>query len=142
MKKILLVLAAVISIFSLTGCGSAKAPEVIIDYGQSAIYSQEEMDAAIRLIQEEFSTWEGCELHSIAYSSDDECSAENLSWMNDLEEANDAKETFTQCIMFTSEFHSPKNGGGAWNPDQEYTGWQWWLARTDGGQWKLMTWGY
>ena len=142
MKKFLLILAAVISIFSLTGCGSAKAPEVKIDYGESAIYSQEEMDAAIRLIQEEFSTWEGCELHSIAYSSDDECSAENLSWMNDLEEANDAKETFTQCIMFTSEFHSPKKGGGAWTPDQEYTDWQWWLARPDGGQWKLMTWGY
>ena len=24
----------------------------------------------------------------------------------------------------------------------EYTGWQWWLARSNGGKWKLMTWGY
>ena len=93
-------------------------------------------------IKAEFSKWDGCELHKIAYSSDEECNADNISWMNQLEEGNDAKETFTQCIMFTSEFHSPKKGGGAWNPDQEYTGWQWWLARADGGQWKLMTWGY
>ena len=62
--------------------------------------------------------------------------------MNDLEEANDAKETLTQCIMFTSDFHSPKKGGGVWNADREYTGWQWWLARSDGGQRKLMTLGY
>ena len=131
MKKIVSVIIALISAFQLMGCGSKTASEVTIDYGHSELYSQEEMDAAIQLI-----------LHKIAYSSDEECNADNISWMNQLEEANDTKETFTQCIMFTSEFHSPKKGGGAWNPDQEYTGWQWWLARADGGQWKLMTWGY
>ena len=122
---------------------SAGFPEVQIDYGASSLYSREDMDAAIDLIVKEFGSWEGCELHSISYSSDDECNTEdNISWMNNLEEANDAQEAFTQCIMFTSAFHSPKEGGGAWNPDQEYTGWQWWLARSDGGEWKLMTWGY
>ena len=142
MKKIVSVIIALISAFQLMGCGSKTASEVTIDYGHSELYSQEEMDAAIQLIKAEFSKWDGCELHKIAYSSDEECNADNISWMNQLEEANDTKETFTQCIMLTSEFHSPKKGGGAWNPDQEYTGWQWWLARADGGQWKLMTWGY
>lgn len=33
--------------------------------------------------------------------------------MNELEEANDNKESFTQCISFDSSFRSPKNGGGA-----------------------------
>ena len=144
MKKIVSLIIAVLSVFQLMGCSSKTASEVTIDYGHSEIYSQEEMDAAIQLIKAEFSKWDGCELHKIAYSSDEECNADNISWMNmnQLEEGNDAKETFTQCIMFTSEFHSPKKGGGAWNPDQEYTDWQWWLARADGGQWKLMTWGY
>ena len=122
---------------------SAGSPEVQIDYGTSAVYSREDMEAAIDLIIKEFGTWEGCELHSISYSSDDECNtSDNIDWMNNLEEANDSQEAFTQCIMFTSAFHSPREGGGAWNPDQEYTGWQWWLARPDGGEWKLMTWGY
>ncbi len=133
MKKIVSLIIAVLSVFQLMGCSSKTASEVTIDYGHSEIYSQ---------IKAEFSKWDGCELHKIAYSSDEECNADNISWMNQLEEGNDAKETFTQCIMFTSEFHSPKKGGGAWNPDQEYTDWQWWLARADGGQWKLMTWGY
>lgn len=140
-KKPLALLLSVICILGLAGCGK-EAPEVKIDYGTSSIYTEADMNAAIDLIKKEFNTWDGCELHSISYSSDDECSESNVAWMNELEEANDAKETFTQCIMFRSNFHSPKKGGGAWNADEEYTGWQWWLARSEGGQWKLMTWGY
>ena len=142
MKKILILIVTLICIFQLTGCLRNTATEVTIDYGNSEIFSKDDMDSAIQQINEEFNTWDGCELHSISYSSDDECNADNISWMNELEEANDASETFTQCIMFTSDFHSPKDGGGAWNSDYEYIGWQWWLARTDSGEWKLMTWGY
>ncbi len=40
------------------------------------------------------------------------------------------------------QFSLAKKGGGAWTADEEYTDWQWWLARSDGGQWKLMSWGY
>lgn len=116
--------------------------QIKIDYGSSRIYTKEDMNSAIAVIPREFSTWDGCELHSISYSSDDECSQSNIEWLNEMEAATDATETFTQCIMFTSNFHSPKQGGGAWNADEEYTDWQWWLARSDGGQWKLMTWGY
>ena len=113
------------------------------EYGSSSIYSKEDMDAAIKAIKTVFKDFDGCELHSISYSSDDQCNTpDHIAWMNELEAANDNKETFDQCIMFTSDFHSPKNGGGAWNPDEEYTGWQWWLARSNGGKWKLMTWGY
>ena len=141
MKRVLVFLLSIISILGLIGCGK-KVPEVRIDYGTSSIYTQKDMNAAIELIKKEFDTWNGCELHSISYSSDDECSESNIAWMNELEAANDEKKIFTQCIMFKSDFHSPKTGGGAWNADDEYTDWQWWLARTDGGQWKLMTWGY
>ena len=106
-KKPLALLLSVICILGLAGC-KKKAPEVKIDYGTSSIYTEADMNAAIDLIKKEFNTWDGCELHSISYSSDDECSESNVAWMNELEEANDAKETFTQCIMFRSDFHSPK----------------------------------
>ena len=65
----------------------------------------------------------------------------HIAWMNELKEANDNKEVFTQCIAFDSSFHSPLHGGGAWRANEEYT-WTWWLARTDHGEWKLMTLGY
>ena len=142
MKKAIAILLLITVLCGSAACAKKQKTEVSIDYGNSALYSKEDMDAAIAVIRKEFDTWDGCELHSISYGSDDACSAENIKWMNELEAANDAQETFSQCILFKSNFHSPKNGGGAWNADQEYTDWQWWLARSDGGQWKLMSWGY
>ncbi len=86
-----------------------------------------------------FATREGCELHSISYTSDECNSEKNIEWMNDL---GDENAEFTQCIEFVSDFHSPKSGGSAWNADYEYRHWQWWLARTGNREWSLMTWGY
>jgi D-alanyl-D-alanine carboxypeptidase len=45
-------------------------------------------------------------------------------------------------ISFYTDFHSPVEGGGAWEPDTEYNDDEWWLARTEGGAWELLTWGY
>lgn len=142
MKKIIAMMICFTVTLSLAGCGTSATVNVNIDYGTSSIYTEEDMNAAIEKIKETFGTFEGCELHSLSYSSDEVCNKEeNISWMNDLEEANDAKEVFTQCIMFESSFRSPKKGGGAWNANEEYT-WSWWLARSERGEWKLMTWGY
>ena len=97
--------------------------------------------AMIEIIKKQFASFEGCELHSLSYMPDEECNnADNIEWMNDLR-TEDNKEAFTQCIAFKSSFRSPKNGGGAWEANEEYT-WSWWLARCEGGEWKLMTWGY
>ena len=80
-------------------------------------------------------------MHSLSYMPDEECNnADNIEWMNDLR-TEDNKEALTQCIAFKSSFRSPKNGGGAWEANEEYT-WSWWLARCESGEWKLMTWGY
>lgn len=141
MKKYGLFAICMVLIILFAGCGNQAAPAVTIDYGNSSVYTKEDMDAAIATIQATFDTWEGCELHSLLYSSDGICtSEENIAWMNDLEKANDNEQVFTQCIMFDSSFHSPKKRAGAWNPDEEYE-WTWWLARREGGEWKLMTFG-
>ena len=140
MKKTISILLAV-CVCGTVGCGKSSETDVKIDYGSSDIYSKEDMDSAIEVIKDEFSTWEGCELHSIAYVSDDNCNSKNLAWMNDLAKADDPDAEMDQCIMFESSFHSPKDGGEAWNEDEEYTGWLWWLARSEGGEWELLTWG-
>ena len=38
--------------------GHPGAPKVEIDYGNSELYTQEDMDAAIQVIEAEFATWE------------------------------------------------------------------------------------
>ena len=108
-----------------------------IDCGSSALYTREELAEAVDRICEEFASFEGCELHSLRYAGDESCTEENLRWMNEL----DPDGHFTQVAEFLMDFHSPAEGGGAWEPDEEYTDWQWWLARGEGG-WEVLTWGY
>lgn len=142
MKRLIAMVLCLLFVISLAGCGKGNTKNLVIDYGTSSIYTKDDMDEAIDVIKKQFGSFEGCELHSLSYTSDDACNNEdNIAWMNELEEANDNKESFTQCISFDSSFRSPKNGGGAWNANEEYT-WSWWLVRSEGGTWKLMTWGY
>ena len=142
MKKAVFLLLALMLALTCTACGGGTK-EVSIDYGTSELYTQEDMDAAIALIEKEFKGWKGCELHSISYAGDECQNTDNVEWMNRLKEGqNISGPEFTQVIEFVSDFHSPQKNAGAWNPDQEYTGWGWWLARADGGEWKLLTFGY
>ncbi|MCQ2478655.1 MAG: hypothetical protein MJ091_05555 [Clostridia bacterium] len=142
MKKLTIAMLCIMLTLSLVGCGKADISEVKIDYGTSSLYTVEDMNAAIKVIKKKFSSFEGCKLYSLSYSSDECCNnADNIAWMNELEKANDNEEIFTQCISFNSSFRSPEKGGGAWAENEEYT-WSWWLARSEGGKWKLMTWGY
>ncbi|MDD5863859.1 MAG: hypothetical protein PUD80_04390 [Firmicutes bacterium] len=135
------VIVVCVCIALLWGCGRKEAP-VTIDYGKSELYSQADMDAAIALIEAEYTS--GSELHAIRYAGDDHCTPENLQWMNDLAQGQELDVTFTQCIMFECDFHSPKRSqdAGSLNPDEEYRDWQWWLARADGGEWYILTGGY
>lgn len=122
----------------LQGCSNGgDVSKVQIDYGQSSIYSREDMDSAIQKIKEEFKTWKGAKLLSVSYT-DDKRAEEELSYCNELKDGAD----FSECIVFESVFHSPKKDSGAWNPDQDYTGWQWYLARSGKEDWELLTWGY
>ena len=112
--------------------------DAVVDYGSSDLYSQEDRKEAVALIREEFGSWEGCELHTIRYAGD-ECNApENVKWVNELLEGRD----YTQCMEFLTDFHSPVQAVGAWEPDQEYTDYTWWFARPEGGDWELVSWGY
>lgn len=95
----------------------------VTDYGESSIYSRQDMDEAITVILDYFKTFEesGCVLHSIRYAGDSCSGGENIGWMNDLSKDGTV---YTQCIEFLSDYHSPKEDAGAWNPDSEYTDWE------------------
>lgn len=113
-----------------------------IDYGTSELYTQADMDAAIQVIMAEFDTWTGAEMKSIAFTDDKTCE-DNVAYCNDLRDKDDPE--FDQAIVFTSSFHSPSGEDAkdtAWEPDTDYNDWTWTLGRTDGGDWKLLTWGY
>lgn len=125
--------------FNIVGAPySGSFQEIFVDYGNSAIYSEADMDEATGLIFETIGKWDGCELHSVRYAGDDKVTEENLRWMKQLGHGKD----YADVISFQTDFHSPVEGGGAWEPDKEYEDYEWWLARTEGGSWELLTWGY
>lgn len=109
----------------------------VIDYGESELYTAEDLEAAAEAVLREFADFDGCVLHTLEYAGDD-AGARELEYANSLSEDGD----FAQCIVFTSSFRSPANGGGAWDRDREYKGWSWLLAREDGGDWEFLTGGY
>ena len=119
--------------------GAVNDPELTIDYGASALYTEEELEEAAVQIKCKFASFAGCELHALRYTGDDADSEENLAWLNGLDEGKN----YVQVVEFLSDFHSPAEGGDdAWEKDTEYIDWQWWLAREAGGGWQLVSWGY
>ena len=114
-------------------------PEVEIDLSGSALYTEEELYDAMLAVKCKFASFADCELHSIRYAGDTYNTEENIGWMNELDEGKG----YTQVAMFLSDFHSPvEDGPYAWEPDTEYTDYQWWLARTEEDGWQLLNWGY
>ncbi len=135
MNKDIFVLWILSISLSLCACGG-KTNGVVINYGESEIYSDDEINLAVEVVKAQFEEFEGCELHTLSYAGDSACKA-YLAYCCDLDENKD----FVECIVFNSSFHSPKNGGGAWEADYEYT-WSWYLAREKNGSWTLLTFGY
>ena len=115
--------------------GQVEPSDATVDYGTSALYTRSERKDAVYTLRAEFDTWPGCQLHSVRYAGDESSSPESLAWMNSL---GDGK-TYTACIEFLTDFHSPAENSGALDPDAEYKDYQWWLARTFGGDWELLT---
>lgn len=118
--------------------GAVNETDVEIDYGTSEIFTPEELAEAAIQIKCTFAGWKGCELHSLRYAGDEADNDENLQWLNSLNE----EAGYTHVAEFLTDFHSPVEAEGAWEPDQEYKDYQWWLGRTDDGVWEVVTSGY
>lgn len=118
--------------------GAVNETNVEVDYGTSEIFTPEQLAEAAIQIKCTFASWEGCELHNLRYAGDEADNEENLAWLNSSnEEAN-----FTHVAKFLADFHSPVEASGAWEPDQEYMDYQWWMGLSEDGSWEVVDWGY
>ena len=146
MRKIFaLALALMLTLGALpANANDSPSEDIRISYGVSKIYSNDDMDAAVKIILKQFEQWQGCELHSVVYMGDECNSEENLRWMNELAKAQKIQEKMVQCAGFLSDFYVSREAEKhtTFNPETEYKNWQWWLARSENGEWKLLTFGY
>ena len=131
-KKLLIALLAILGIVLVLSVVPA-----VIDCGESVLYTKEERQDAAKLISDTVESFEGCKLYAVKYEGD-EVSKKNLEYCNSL--AADGV-TYSESIVFTSYFRSPIFKAGAWNPNDLYS-WSWSLARTNGGDWEILTYGY
>lgn len=135
MKKI--VLTALLLCVLLAGCG-AKTVNVLIDHGSSALFTDAEIDEAAKVVKAKFNTFEnGCRLYSLTYAGDETAERE-LEYYNIRSENGTV---YADCLVFNSIFRSPRHASGGWNSNEIYT-WTWTLARTEGGNWELINYGY
>ena len=120
--------------------GEAVESDPVIDLGQSALFTQEELQEAALQVKCKFATFEMCQLQSLRYAGDENNTEENLKWLSDLSDGC----TYTQCAEFLTDFMSPTETeeASAWEPDTQYKDYQWWLAREEGGDWDIVSFGY
>ena len=69
-----------------------------------------------------------------------------LKWINELAKRDGWTDDFTEVIYFKSDFHTSKKEKDVENTgfdvDDEETGYGWYLARTEGGKWRIISSGY
>ncbi len=144
-KASILCLALLILALSLSACaGIFGSPSYPIDYGESQIFTQRQLEDAVSQIQREFRSWKGCELHAISYAGDQFSTLDNLVWLTEQAESKGLNGEFTECALFLTDFHSPmeEDNPDGWIPDYEFSDWQWWLGCTEDGRMILVDCGY
>ena len=154
MKKIIAIASCLIMAAGLCSCGAnggntatakpeptkaaataAPAAETATAGTRSKIYSDEDIESAIKVIKDEFALfWKGCTLRDINYAGDDMQSAGD-----DQKKHHNADE----AIVLISSFDvGPEGGDGSLSPNRTYEGYNWILVRNKGGQWKHVDHGY
>ena len=135
MRNMFLLFLMLALLFSFGCIASAENSGAMIDLRESDLFTQDEMAMAVDVILEEFSKWEGCEMHLITYAGDD-VSQHEMESVKKLD-----PDVYDECAVFYSAFRSPKEAYGAWQADEEYT-YSWTLARKDKGGWVLQNFGW
>ena len=137
-NKGLVLLLCLAAALLLCACGGS-GKDLQIESVDSEIYSEADINAAIRVIIKEFdSDWKGCTLTSISYAGDERTRAESEYYLGPSG-FYDADE----LIVLTSSFDVDETGGdGSLTPNSSYDGWSWILVRSNGGAWEHVDHGY
>ena len=102
------------------------------------LYSEEDLNAAKAVITETVNGWEvKVESFTAEYAVDETAN-------NNLEYCKSLNSEVTECAVFTSSFHIPEQAEGvqmawAFEPNTDMNGWTWYLGRTAGGTWTVLT---
>lgn len=140
MKKTIVAIMAAAMALSLTGCGETmKDIEV---RGNSELFVHEDMTFAKDTVTETLSHWDEIP-DDIEYLGDELCGDETMI-ENINEFCADDGVIYTECMGFNVDFHASKRIGVVirkvltreGNINREVKDYQFWFARTEGGEWQ------
>ena len=134
MRKLFVCILLCALVLCFSGCGGNEENLTVIDI-DSEIYSQEDYLAAVQTVKTGFRSFRGCALTEISYAGDETVQKEQeyILSFGDYDEG----------IVLLSSFTVDEHGGdGSLEPNSTYTRWGWYLARKNGGKWKIVTSGY
>ena len=108
--------------------------------GTSEVYSHEDLQAAVDTIMNTVDNeWQvKVEMQEIFYQWDEE-SANQLSYCQELNPEVD------ECVFFKTNFYIPEQEAemaGAFEPNTTLTDYQWYLGKSNGWEWNVLTAGY
>ena len=138
LKSTLILLLCFVLVLLLCACGG-NVKNVQIDSVESELYSEEDINSAIRVIVHEFDhSWAGCTLTNISYAGDEITKSESEYYLDTI-----GIYKADELIILISSFDVDETGGdGSLNPNSTYDGWKWILIRDNGGAWKHVDHGY
>lgn len=142
MKKLIICLCFILSIFSLVGCNKGKVSNNIkIEVSESTKFSKEEIDNAIKCVKDNFG-FEGSTLTKIWYDEE-----KSNHWVDAYLEYGRGLENGAKAenvIVLLSDFDVDGSGDNpVLEPNTTYTDYQWTLIRdNEKGNWKIDGSGY
>ena len=138
MKRGFRILLAIMILFSLAGCKGKKDGDITIDKGDSNKFSEDEIDAAIKVVKDNFS-FPDSELKAVRY---DEAKSDDV--IKDFMKYGAGKGTdidLNNIIVLFSEFDV--SGKNPVLSKGEYKNYSWTLVRPDkDSEWKIEDQGY
>ncbi len=134
MRRFATTILCLAMLLSLCACGNVSKAET--KTVESELYSQEDIEAAIKVIKRDFRlNWRGCTLTSIYYAGDERTSSE-IEYYGD-------KYSDRQLIVLLSSFDVAKRGADpSLSPGSSNDNWCWILVRKEGGMWHCINKGY
>lgn len=142
MKKLIICLCCIVSIFSLVSCNKGKVSnDIKIEVSESTKFSKEEIDNAIKCVKDNFS-FEGSTLTKIWYDEE-----KSNHWVDAYLEYGRGLENGAKgenVIVLLSDFDVDGSGDNpVLEPNTTYTDYQWTLIRdNEKGNWKIDGSGY
>lgn len=129
-RKIILI-AVILALALLIGSFFRKPT---VEAFSSDIYTQEDYDAAVKVVKQQYGGLTRPTLLKIGYSGD--------KWTLSQQEYILHFGDYTEGIVLYGDFHVPKYFRNSWEAGETYRNWKWSLARKDGGEWVVVASGY